>query len=164
MVRAWNKAIGGELQRDRGLPKVLVDPLGKGLHGLGEKGRTIMKKLALVAVMAAFATPTFADDVFGLWKSEPGETGGYITVKMHACGSKICGTIQKVVGNDNKKPEGKMIIKNMTAKDGGKYSGGTIWAPDTDKTYKSKMTLIGNNLEVEGCVAIICRGQDWKRL
>ncbi|MEM7242307.1 MAG: DUF2147 domain-containing protein [Pseudomonadota bacterium] len=123
-----------------------------------------MKKLVLAAILATAPALAQADDVFGLWQSEPGETGGYIKVDIHACGDKICGTIKEVVGNDDKSAEGKPIIKNMSAKGNGKYSGGTIWAPDVDKTYKSKMTLNGSNLKVEGCVAIICRGQTWKRI
>ena len=123
-----------------------------------------MKKIALVAVLTAFATPTLADDVFGIWKSQPGETGGFITVKVQACGGRICGTILEVVGNKNKEPEGKTIIADMTAEGGGKYSGGTIWAPDTNKTYKSKMNLNGDKLVVKGCIAFYCRGQDWTRL
>ena len=123
-----------------------------------------MKKLVLATAIALTPALAHADDVFGTWKSQPGETGGYITVDIQACGSKICGTIKEVFGNSNKSAEGKPIIKNMTAKGGGKYSGGTIWAPDVDKTYKSKMTLKGNKLEVEGCVAFICRGQTWSRL
>ena len=134
------------------------------LHALNLESERGMKKLALIAIITAFATPTLADNVFGTWKSEPGDTGGYITVKIQACGGKICGTILEVVGNKNKDPEGKMIIKEMIAKGGGKYSGGTIWAPDTNKTYKSKMKLNGDNLVVKGCVAFICRGQDWSRL
>ena len=134
------------------------------LHALNLESERGMKKLALIATITDFATPTLADNVFGTWKSEPGDTGGYITVKIQACGGKICGTILEVVGNKNKDPEGKMIIKEMIAKGGGKYSGGTIWAPDTNKTYKSKMNLNGDNLVVKGCVAFICRGQDWSRL
>jgi len=123
-----------------------------------------MKKILLAATLATMPAIAQADDVFGMWKSQPGETGGYITVDIQACGDKICGTIIEVIGNDNTSSEGKPIIKNMSAKGNGKYSGGTIWAPDVDKTYKSKMTLKGNELEVEGCVTIICRGQTWTRM
>lgn len=116
---------------------------------------------SLLALAPAFAS---ADDIYGMWKSEPGESGGYIKVDIHACGAMICGTIKEVVGNDNKDPEGKAIIKNMKAGSNGRYSGGTIWAPDTDKTYRSKMSLSGNKLTVKGCVGPICRGQTWTRL
>ncbi|MEM9794644.1 MAG: DUF2147 domain-containing protein, partial [Pseudomonadota bacterium] len=43
-------------------------------------------------------------------------------------------------------------------------SGGQIWAPDDDKTYRSNMALDGDSLKVEGCVAIFCRGQTWTRV
>ncbi|MEO0924159.1 MAG: DUF2147 domain-containing protein, partial [Pseudomonadota bacterium] len=37
-------------------------------------------------------------------------------------------------------------------------------APDRDKVYKSKMSLSGNALKVSGCVAVICRSQNWVRV
>jgi uncharacterized protein (DUF2147 family) len=58
---------------------------------------------------------------------------------------------------------GKPIVSHMHSKDGITFSGGTIWDPEHDKTYKSKMTLKGDDLDVEGCVSIVCSGQDWKR-
>jgi len=45
-----------------------------------------------------------------------------------------------------------------------KYSSGKIWAPDVDKTYRSKMALNGNTLKVSGCVGPICRSQNWTRV
>ena len=61
---------------------------------------------------------------------------------------------------------GKQLIWDMGVDGGGYYSGGKIWAPDADKTYKSKMSLDGNTLTVKGCVAggLVCRGQDWSRV
>lgn len=127
-----------------------------------------MKKtlFALAGTALLLATPALADPVNGTWKSAPGDDGAYIHVKIEDCGSKICGTIIKVVGKKNPTSLGKSIIKNMGADGGGKYSGGTIWAPDKDKTYKSKMTLKGNKLDVAGCIAggLICRSQTWTRL
>ncbi len=59
---------------------------------------------------------------------------------------------------------GKLIVKDMKSDDGASYSGGTVWDPEDNKTYSSKMTLKGNDLDVEGCVAIFCKGQDWTRV
>ena len=56
------------------------------------------------------------------------------------------------------------MVKDMTSKDGTKYSGGTIWDPQDDKTYKSKMHLNGNELDVKGCVSVFCSGQAWMRV
>lgn len=127
-----------------------------------------MKKTlaAIAAVGLLMASPALADPVHGTWKSAPGDDGAYIHVKINDCGSKICGTIVKVIGKKNPTSLGKSIIKNMTSDGGGKYSGGTIWAPDKDKTYKSKMSLNGNALKVSGCVAggLFCRSQTWTRL
>lgn len=126
-----------------------------------------MKKIALAAAAAVMlaAGPALADPVFGNWKSQPGDSGAYIHVKISACGSKVCGKITKVVGKKSN-VVGRSIIKNMKINGGGSYSGGTIWAPDKDKTYASKMELSGNKLKVSGCVAggLICRGQTWTRL
>ncbi|MEM1375627.1 MAG: DUF2147 domain-containing protein [Pseudomonadota bacterium] len=124
-----------------------------------------MKKFIAAAALSVLGSAAFADDVLGTWRSEAGETGGYITVNMAQCGSKICGTIASVVGNDNTSIVGRQIIANMSPNGGGAYSGGTIWAPDQDKTYKSKMQLSGNSLKVQGCVlgGAVCRGQTWTR-
>lgn len=124
-----------------------------------------MKRLFAALALSAAAAPAFAaDPVVGLWKSEPGETGGYIHVNILECQSGICGVIESVHGNDNQTIVGKPIIWAMEAQGGGKYTGGKIWAPDQDKTYNSKMTLTGNALRVEGCVAVFCRGQNWTRI
>ena len=125
-----------------------------------------MKKIIASAALAVLGSAASADDVLGTWQSEPGETGGFILVNMVQCGSKICGTIAEVVGNDNTSIVGRQIIEGMSPNGGGKYSGGTIWAPDNDRTYRSKMTLSGSSLEVEGCVlgGVICRGQTWSRV
>ncbi|MEX0284618.1 MAG: DUF2147 domain-containing protein [Paracoccaceae bacterium] len=122
---------------------------------------------ALVMASAAWA----ADPAEGLWKTAEGEEGGYLHVQIGACGNALCGTIAKAFdasGQSSGDYEhlGKRLIWDMQAKGDGSYSGGKVWAPDTDKTYRSKMSLSGNKLTVKGCVAggAICRGQDWTRL
>lgn len=129
-------------------------------------------KMIVMAFFAVFALGTAAiaqDAVFGEWKSEPGETGGYIHVRVGPCGAKVCGEITQVVGNDNTSIVGRVIIQNMVPQGGGAYAGGTIWAPDTDKTYKADMTMNGNNaMVVRGCVGICTgltsRAQTWTRV
>ena len=59
---------------------------------------------------------------------------------------------------------GKLMVMNMHKDDETHYTGGTIWDPEKDKTYKSKMHLKGDVLDVEGCVSIFCQDQDWKRV
>ena len=107
----------------------------------------------------------------GTWRTAEGDDGGYLHVAIAPCGAAVCGTIAKAFdanGNPSTSYEhlGKRLLWDMKADGGDAYSGGNIWAPDADKTYKSKMSLSGDTLTVKGCVAggMICRGQDWTRL
>lgn len=130
-------------------------------------------RTALLSTLAglSFAGMVAADPVFGTWRTAEGEDGGYLHVTFAACGPALCGTIAQAVDADGKvSPDyehlGKQIVSNMSAGGDGTYEGGTIWAPDTGKTYRSKMALTGSTLEVKGCVAggLVCRGQDWTRV
>ena len=130
-----------------------------------------MKKilLAAIAAMAMGTTASAQEAVFGEWKSEPGETGGYIHVRVGPCGANVCGEITEVVGNDNTTIVGRTIIQGMSSQGGGGYAGGTIWAPDTDKTYKADMMMNGDNsMVVRGCVgfcsSLTSRAQTWTRV
>ncbi|MBM7069254.1 DUF2147 domain-containing protein [Actibacterium sp. 188UL27-1] len=128
-----------------------------------------MKRLVLIAASAALAAGTaWADPVAGVWKTQPGDDGAYGHVTIKPCGAKICGTLTAgfdAGGNKVSGPDiGRRMIWDMEAKGGGKYSGGKIWAPDRDKTYRSKMALSGATLQVSGCVGPICRGQKWTRI
>jgi len=130
-----------------------------------------MRKLVLAAaalVMNA-GVALAADPVEGTWRTEPGDTGGYLHVSVSACGQAICGVIRQAYdasGGVSQDYEhlNKRMLWNMQPKGGGDYRGGKIWAPDRDKTYNSKMTLSGDRLKVSGCVLGICRGQVWTRV
>lgn len=132
----------------------------------------MMKRVLLgLALSLGFAGMAAADAVEGVWKTEPGDTGGYLYVRIAPCGADLCGTIAQAydkAGQPSPDYEhtGKKMLWDMQAKGGGAYGGGKIWAPDSDKTYGSKMSLSGNKLTVKGCVAggLICRGQDWTRV
>ena len=120
--------------------------------------------IAAACVAVAGAGMALAEPATGTWKTETGDSGAYLHVKIAPCGANICGTIVTVVNSDDTSSQGKPIIWDMQAKGNGSYSGGKIWAPDTDKTYRSKMSLNGNALKVSGCVGPICRGQTWTRI
>ena len=130
-----------------------------------------MKKMILATAFAALGTAALADPASGVWQTEPGDTGGYLHVSIAPCGASICGTIKDAFDKNGAiqpdyEHKGKKMIWDMKADGGGDYSGGKIWAADSDKTYKSKMSLSGSKLTVKGCVGggLICRGQDWKRV
>lgn len=133
----------------------------------------IAPALALAPVLAAL-TPgaALAGDPTGTWRTRPNDQGNYLLVTIAPCAgdaAKLCGT---VTGARNAAGEpidsahvGKLMIRGMAPDGTDFWSGGTIWAPDDNETYRSKMELSGATLTVKGCVAggLICRGQDWTR-
>ena len=130
-----------------------------------------MRKLILAVTVTVAPVMAIASGADGVWKTEANDDGGYVEVTVGPCASdssKTCGKISKAFnkqGEDSTYPNlGKLIVKDMESDDGTKYSGGTIWDPEHDKTYKSKMELKGNELDVEGCVSIICSGEHWVRV
>ncbi|MEM9060065.1 MAG: DUF2147 domain-containing protein [Pseudomonadota bacterium] len=131
--------------------------------------------LALCGLM--LAAPAQASDVLGVWQSETNDEGNYVHVEMAPCasdGALICGTIIEATNVDPAATNparraallGKVMINDMAADGANRWDDGTIWAPDDEETYSSKMELNGDVLEVSGCVfgGLICRGQDWKRV
>jgi len=127
-----------------------------------------MRRLTLAALIALAPAAALADEVGGVWKSEPGDGGKYIHVEIAPCDagqSTLCGTIVGAFAGAKQGVVGKPIIWDMEPDGENAWSGGTIWAPDEDETYRSKMRLDGAVLVVSGCVlgGLICRGQDWTR-
>ena len=131
-----------------------------------------MQKVLVGLVFTAVSSMALAGGVEGVWNTEVSKkTGGHLEVTVAPCQSdtaKMCGTITKAFGKDGVDTQypnlGKLMVKDMESKDGKSFSDGTIWDPEADKTYKSKMTLKGDDLDVEGCISFFCSGQDWKRV
>lgn len=128
-----------------------------------------MKAYTWIAALGiAISTPAFADPVLGTYQTQPGDTGNYAHVEIYQCDASICGVIRKAFDGAGQQIEsdtiGKRMIWDMQAQGDGKYAKGKIWAPDREKTYKSKMELNGATLKVSGCVLGICRGQTWSRV
>ena len=127
-----------------------------------------MKKLLLAA---ALLIPGIANAgvLNGVYQSEPGDAGKFIHVEMGACADDAaltCGTIIRAYNADGSLDPtnvniGKPIVWAMEDRGNGRWSSGKIWAPDRNKTYDSKMSVNGNILQVKGCVAFICRDQNW---
>lgn len=130
-----------------------------------------MRRLIVGLTIAAASAVAVAGGADGVWKTQAGDDGGYLEVTIAACGSdasKTCGKISNAFTKQGADPKyvnlGKTMLKDMTSSDGVSYSDGTIWDPEHDKTYDAKMNLKGDVLDVEGCVSIICSGQDWTRV
>lgn len=135
----------------------------------------MIRQILPIALLLTSCSAAASDSLQGIFQTEPGDEGGVLHVKFSLCADadKVCGVIVKAIdkqGNVSNDYEhlGKKMIWDMQAQseNNGSYEGGKIWAPDKDKTYKSKMQLTGDILKVEGCVlgGFICRGQDWQRV
>lgn len=129
-----------------------------------------MKKLTTIAAFVfASATSVFAQDaVEGVWQTQA-DDGAFAFVTIAPCGSALCGVISQTFnsgGEYHSENIGRQLVWDMQVQKNGRYNGGQIWQPSTDKVFKSKMALAGNTLKVSGCVAggLICKKQTWTRV
>ncbi len=129
-----------------------------------------MNRLIGVVLGLVFtASSATADPIYGLWQTIPDDNGNFGHIEVQDCDGTICGVLIKSFDGSGKSIEsdsiGKRIIWNMKPKGDGKYGGGKIWSPDRDKTYASKLVLVGDMLKVSGCVFVVCRdGGTWTRV
>jgi uncharacterized protein (DUF2147 family) len=119
---------------------------------------------AATALAAALATPALAaDPVEGLWLVQAGT-------------AKMCGQItwlKNAGAKDANNPDaslrnrpvmGMLMIRDFKSAGPGKWKDGKIYDPNSGKTYGSKMSANPDGtLKVEGCVAVVCQAQTWKR-
>lgn len=102
----------------------------------------------------------------GTWKTQV-DDGAYAYVTVAKCGPALCGTIARTFNNAGEYKSqnlGKMLVWDMQPAGGGAYKNGQVWQPSTGKTYRSKMALSGNLLNVSGCIGPICKKQTWSRV
>ena len=136
-----------------------------------------LARLAAATVFAgALASPALAaDPVEGLWLVQAGTA----KVKVAPCTAdkaKMCGQItwlKNAGAKDANNPDaslrdrpvmGMLMIRDFRPAGPGKWTGGKIYDPSSGKTYGSKMSANPDGtLKVEGCVAVVCQAQTWKR-
>ena len=126
-----------------------------------------MKTGILAAIVALGVTgAALADPAVGTWKTQV-DDGAYAHVTIAQCGAVLCGTISRTFtdsGEYKSENIGKKLVWDMQPAGSGAYDGGKVWQPSTGKTYRSKMALSGNTLNVSGCVGPICKKQTWSRV
>ncbi|CAM8646053.1 MULTISPECIES: DUF2147 domain-containing protein [Sphingobium] len=134
-------------------------------------------KLAIFAtatLTAAFAAmpAQAAQPVTGRWATVDGKA----IVQIAPCGGDVCGRIEKIVKptpgrphTDIKNPDPALRSKPLVGlallsgfEDAGDHWKGTIYDPESGKSYTSKLTRNGNGtLKVQGCIAFFCKTQTW---
>lgn len=120
-----------------------------------------MKKIALTLIATlGFAGAAFADPLEGDWRTTRDDNGNSGIIRVAPCGAALCGTLIQSFdangGNLVTDNIGRQIISNTTPSGDGAYRG-SVYSPDRDKTYNSRLQLSGDTLAVSGCVLGICR-------
>lgn len=143
--------------------------------------KTLRLALAALAFAAAGSAARAADPVEGLWMVQSGTA----KVRIAPCAgakAQMCGVVAWLKAPNGKdgqpvkdanNPEaaqrtkpiiGLAMIRDFKPAGAGKWTGGKIYDPSAGKTYGSKMSLNPDGtLKVEGCIAMICQAQTWKR-
>ena len=144
-----------------------------------------MKLVHLAAAVAAITSLSSAahaaDPVEGTWLVQAGTA----KVRVAPCGgdkAKMCGVVvwmktpndkagqpQKDVNNPDAAARtrpivGLTMIRDFKPAGAGQWAGGKIYDPSSGQTDGSKMSLNPDGtLKVEGCIAVVCQAQTWKR-
>lgn len=135
--------------------------------------------LAAVLFASATAYAFFSGDktAVGQWKTIDDETGeAKSIVKIYEVDGKLYGRVDRLLknpgakctecdGEDKNKPiEGMVVLWGMSP-NGGEWSGGKIFDPQKNKTYRCKIWLEdgGKKLKVRGYLGPFFRTQTWHR-
>lgn len=136
---------------------------------------SLERKWLLLLLPVVLAASASAAELPGRWLTEPGD--GIIEISQTADGSYqgriIGGNAPGRVDAKNPDPArrqrlllGQVILVGMRAEVPGSWSGGTIYDPDSGKTYKCHLEIIdADHLKVRGYigVSLLGRSQTWTR-
>jgi uncharacterized protein (DUF2147 family) len=140
-------------------------------QGVDRMKPTLISVAALTAAFAAIPAQA-AQPVTGRWATVDGKA----IVHIAPCGKHLCGKIEKIVKptpgrpqTDIKNPDPALQSKPLVGlslltgfKDDGDLWKGTIYDPESGKSYTSKVSRNANGtLKVQGCIAFFCKTQTW---
>lgn len=138
---------------------------------------------AMIGVLASF--PALAGEtparIAGVWKTP----GGAAKIDVGPCETsptRICGVLKFLANGrdsagelrrDSANPNARLrerrligirILEGFRSSGPGKWSEGTIYDPESGRTYVSRIALgRKGELIVSGCVLVVCRSQTWTR-
>lgn len=139
-----------------------------------------MKKIFVAMIVMCASLSVYAQDVVGKWKLEDGTAIVEVYQQGDAFNGKIVwlqnpteedGSPAKDTNNPDAKLRSRQLIGlNMLSglkKNGGEYSGGSIYDPGNGKTYNCSMKVEGDVLHVRGSLdkrGLLGRTMDWFRV
>jgi len=140
------------------------------------------KNLLVLTMLMLFSTLAWAQkwSPVGVWTNQDGKA----RFEIYKCGDKLCGKIVSLkepnrngkpkvdINNEDKKLRNRPILGMQFMKgfeyDGdNKWDDGTIYDPESGKTYSCYMKMVGpDKMEVKGYIGIslIGRTQTWTRV
>ena len=121
---------------------------------------------AATATAALIATQAIASEPFGIWQTKSDDNGAYLLVEVLPCETdeaKLCSRVTEVINSPHQEIVGRPIFWDMVTEDGKNWDRGRVWDALTNEEYDAKVILGKTALRVEGCVGILCDGQNWKR-
>jgi len=120
-------------------------------------------------------------DVYGAWINEAGSAH----IEIETCEQGVCGkivwlnpdsldagkTAETVKDIHNKDPQltqrnllGMTMLWGFEPSRNG-WKGGSIYDPESGKTYSSKVIRLNNEtLQVKGCISLFCQSQIWTKV
>lgn len=136
--------------------------------------------IIIAAALAAAAGPAFAaaDPAIGEWLTEEGlarvAIGPCSTDPGRACGAVTwlkdpVGHPTRDIHNPDRALRGRplvgmLVIRDMKPQGPGRWSGGTVYDPETGRTADGTLKALSRNrLVVGGCKLVICDSETWTR-
>ena len=141
--------------------------------------RMLVSRVAVILMLWAAGSGGLmaqqAGNILGRWLTQPGD--GIIEITRAADntyqGTIIGGNAPHRVDEHNPDPAhrqqlllGQVILKDMHEEGDGALAGGTIYEPDTGRTYKCRIEALDHNrLKVRGFIgfSLLGRSQVWTR-
>ncbi len=134
-----------------------------------------MRVAAALTAFFLLAGAAPGPSVQGLWLTSDHKG----IVRIAPCGSKLCGTIARVLDTSPARPatdrnnpdpalRGRPIlglpILSGFGRSGNQWTGGRAYDPETGRSYKSTLALNPDgSLKITGCVLFICESRRWTR-
>lgn len=122
--------------------------------------RSLRRTLIFGALLLIPTTAVASDDAKGTWLVAERDA----RVRIGSCGDALCGWIAWMKGPTNFAKIGQRVLWDMKTKGDGVWTG-KAFDPRNGSTYSGKLTILGDNLTMTGCVlgGLFCRSQSWVR-
>lgn len=143
----------------------------------------LVRSVALLALLSMLAAPALAQSPVGRWVTVDEETGvEKSVVELYLEEGRLFGRVVEILDTDDDAPrdaEGRIICTRCDGEredqpvvgmvilwdleeDGGEWEGGRVLDPEKGKTYRAKVWVEDERLQVRGYLGPFYRTQTWR--